>query len=191
MESLPPALLPAPTPCPAEEGPAAGADRPAPAPASSVKRRLAPAPGLRLRGRPSRWRIAAAASPASSSRLRALVSLSESEFLHLQLEALGINETSVATQADATAALATIDTAIDNVGEVLGDMGAAVNKMNYTYANIQVSIENFSASESVIRDVDMASEMVSFTKNQILLQAGTAMLAQANMSTQGVLSLMG
>lgn len=115
---------------------------------------------------------------------------------NLQATALGsgagsmISDVSLATRAGASSALAIIDAAIDDVGVVLGDIGAAVNRMDYTYSNLQITIENFSASESVIRDVDMASEMVSFTKNQILLQAGTAMLAQANMSSQGVLSLM-
>jgi flagellin len=61
--------------------------------------------------------------------------------------------------------------------------------MDYAYANLQVTIENFSASESVIRDVDMAAEMTSFTKSQILEQAGVAMLAQANSSSQNILSL--
>ena len=73
---------------------------------------------------------------------------------------------------------------------VLGDIGAVTNRLDYTYNNIQVAVENYSASESVIRDADMAAEMVTFTKNQILLQAGTAMLAQANTSSQGILSLM-
>ncbi len=94
------------------------------------------------------------------------------------------------TRTGAVAGLTILDDAIDDVGVVLGNIGAAVNRMDYTYSNLQITIENFSASESVIRDVDMASEMVNFTKNQILLQAGTAMLAQANMSSQGVLSLM-
>lgn len=101
-----------------------------------------------------------------------------------------IDNVALTSRTAAVAGLAIIDAAIDDVGVVLGDIGAAVNRMDYTYSNLQVTIENFSASESVIRDVDMAAEMVSFTKNQILLQAGTAMLAQANMSSQGVLSLM-
>ncbi len=62
--------------------------------------------------------------------------------------------------------------------------------LDYASANLAVSIENISASQSAIRDVDMAAEMVTFTKNQILLQAGTAMLAQANMMPQNVLSLL-
>ncbi|MGI6386021.1 MAG: flagellin [Desulfomonilia bacterium] len=115
----------------------------------------------------------------------------------LKIESLGsgegkmISDVSLATRQDASLALTIIDDAIDAVGIVLGDIGAVVNRFDYTYSNLQITIENFSASESVIRDVDMAAEMVNFTKNQILLQAGTAMLAQANMSSQGVLSLMG
>ena len=107
----------------------------------------------------------------------------------MQASALGISNIDLSTRSGASAALTTIDSAIDTVNDVLGDMGAAINRMDYTYSNLQVSIANFSASESVIRDVDMASEMVSFTKNQILAQAGTAMLAQANMASQNVLSL--
>jgi len=95
------------------------------------------------------------------------------------------------TAANATTELGAVDDAIDSLSTVLGNIGAGMNRLDYTYANIQVTIENFSASESVIRDADMAAEMVTFTKNQILLQAGTAMLAQANMSTQNVLSLFG
>ncbi len=109
----------------------------------------------------------------------------------MQSTTLGINGIDLTTRSGASAALATIDSAINTVNDRLGDMGAAINRMDYTFSNLQVSIENFSASESVIRDVDMAAEMVNFTKNQILSQAGTAMLAQANMSSQGVLSLIG
>ena len=116
---------------------------------------------------------------------------------NLKVDSLGsgagsmISDVSLETREDASAALTIIDDAIDAVGTVLGDIGAVVNRFDYTYSNLQITIENFSASESIIRDADMAAEMVNFTKNQILLQAGTAMLAQANMSSQGVLSLMG
>ncbi|HNY66991.1 MAG TPA: flagellin [Deltaproteobacteria bacterium] len=108
----------------------------------------------------------------------------------LTIADLGLDSTDLASQTNAAAALTAIDSAIDAVGVVLGNIGAVMNRFDYTYSNLQVSIENFSASQSVIRDVDMAAEMVSFTKNQILLQAGTSMLAQANMSSQSVLSLM-
>ena len=105
--------------------------------------------------------------------------------------ATGLNLTGLdlGTRVNAATALDTIDAAINLIGTTLGDMGAAINRMDYTYTNLQVSIENFQASQSVIRDVDMADEMTSYTKNQILLQAGTAMLAQANQSSQVVLSL--
>jgi flagellin len=84
-----------------------------------------------------------------------------------------------------------ISTAIDNLASSRGKLGAAMNQLGYAVANLSTSIENIQAAESVIRDVDMASEMTTFTKNQILLQAGTAMLAQANMAPQTVLSLFG
>ncbi len=102
-----------------------------------------------------------------------------------------INSISLATQSGAQAALTVIDDAITDVNNVRASIGAIANKLEYTYANLQVSIENLSASESVIRDADMAMEMVSFTKSQILLQSGTAMLAQANMAPQNILSLLG
>jgi len=99
-------------------------------------------------------------------------------------------DSGITNREEAAEALLYIDRAIDYANDALGEMGATVNRLDYTYSNLQVTIENFQASESVIRDVDMAAEMVSFTKNQILLQAGTAMLAQANLSSQSVLSLM-
>lgn len=109
----------------------------------------------------------------------------------LTLSGLTLNSADLSTAANARTALASIDAALDSLATTLGDIGATMNRLDYTYSNLQVQIENFSAADSVIRDADMASEMVTFTKNQILLQAGTAMLAQANMSSQGVLSLFG
>ena len=90
-----------------------------------------------------------------------------------------------------TAHLTTVDSAISTVVNVRGGIGASQNRLQYSYSNLSVTIENVQAAESVIRDVDMAAEMTMFTKNQILLQAGTAMLAQANMAPQVVLSLFG
>jgi flagellin len=83
-----------------------------------------------------------------------------------------------------------IDTAIDNVSAQRAQFGAVQNRLEYTLQNAAIYEENLTASESRIRDVDMASEMVNFTKLQILQQAGTSMLAQANQSSQGVLSLL-
>ena len=95
------------------------------------------------------------------------------------------------TAAEAQDFMATIDAAISALNTKRGGIGAAQNRLNYASANIASTIENMSAAESVIRDVDMASEMTNFTKNQILLQAGTAMLAQANMAPQQILALFG
>ena len=97
----------------------------------------------------------------------------------------------LSTVTGANSALDDVETAISYVAEKRGDLGAYMNRLSYAAANLATSVENAQAAESVIRDVDMAAEMTTFTKNQILLQAGTAMLAQANMSPQQVLSLFG
>jgi flagellin len=87
-------------------------------------------------------------------------------------------------------ALASINAAIKQVSTFRADLGASQNQFEHTINNLNVAVENLSASESRIRDADMAQEMVQFTRNQILSQAGTAMLAQANQASQGVLSLL-
>jgi flagellin len=88
------------------------------------------------------------------------------------------------------AAITAIGTAIDNLSTARGDLGVVQNRLEHTVVNIDVMIENTVASESRIRDVDMAEEISNFTKLQILQQAGTAMLAQANAQPQSVLSLL-
>ncbi|MBW2036276.1 MAG: flagellin [Deltaproteobacteria bacterium] len=98
---------------------------------------------------------------------------------------------SISTVTAAQNALNSIDAAIAYVAQKRGDLGAIQNRLGYAAANLATTIENTQAAESTIRDVDMAAEMTSFTKNQILLQAGTAMLAQANMAPQQVLALFG
>lgn len=108
----------------------------------------------------------------------------------IQSSDLGVAANDINTAANALAALDTIDTAIDNLGSSRAEIGAYQNRLSYAANNLSVTAENFTAAESVIRDVDMAAEMTNFTKNQILLQAGTAMLAQANMAPQGILSLL-
>ena len=90
----------------------------------------------------------------------------------------------------ASAALSSIDTQIQTVSESRATLGAKQNRFESTINSLNVSIENLSASESRVRDADMAQEMVGFTRAQILSQAGTAMLAQANQASQGVLSLL-
>ncbi len=91
---------------------------------------------------------------------------------------------------DATASLDAVDAAITTVSTFRGNLGAYQNRLEHTIANLGVTVENLAASESRIRDTDMAQEMVAFTRAQILSQAGTAMLAQANQAPQGVLQLL-
>jgi flagellin len=104
---------------------------------------------------------------------------------------LDIASLTLDSRANAQVALDTLSTAISTLTARRADIGAYMNRLSYAAANIATAIENTQAAESVIRDVDMAQEMTSFTKNQILMQAGTAMLAQANMAPQSVLSLFG
>lgn len=87
-------------------------------------------------------------------------------------------------------ALASIDAAISEVSSARGELGAIQNRLEHTIANLNVARENLAASESRVRDTDMAEEMVAFTRHQILQQAGTAMLAQANVLPQSVLALL-
>ena len=106
----------------------------------------------------------------------------------MNLTTLGISTTAL-NGGGATAAIDTISTAIGTVDDNLAAIGAAQNRLTYAYNNLQTEITNMSSQQSAIRDVDMASEMTNFTKNQILEQAGTAMLAQANSSAQNILTL--
>lgn len=110
--------------------------------------------------------------------------------LNLTTTTMGINGNSLSTRGNAETALAAIDTAIKHANTALGKIGAAANRIEFAASNTETAIQNVSAAESVIRDVDMAKEMTEFTKNQILQQAGTAMLAQANQSSQAVLQLL-
>jgi flagellin len=110
--------------------------------------------------------------------------------------ALGIREIgseekmSIATPEDANRAIGTIDEALKKINKQRADLGAYQNRLDLTVKGLNVSAENLQASESRIRDADMASQMVEFTKNSVLQQAGTAMLAQANSQSQNVLSLL-
>ncbi|MFC4067284.1 flagellin N-terminal helical domain-containing protein [Actinoplanes subglobosus] len=90
----------------------------------------------------------------------------------------------------AAAAMEALDVAIQTVSDNRAKLGAHQNRFEHTINNLNVAVENLSASESRIRDTDMAQEMVSFTRNQILTQAGTSMLSQANQASQNVLSLL-
>jgi len=102
----------------------------------------------------------------------------------------GLTFTGNGSGAEWQAALTQLDTSIGVVSTAFGDLGAAQSRIDYATANVRTSIENIAAAESTIRDADMAAEMAEFTKNQILQQAGVAMLAQANAAPQLVLALL-
>jgi flagellin len=110
--------------------------------------------------------------------------------LDLSLATLGLSADALDTKANAVSALANIDTAIGTISDTFASIGAAQNRIEYAMQNTNAAVENISAAESVIRDVDMAAEVTQMTKYQILQQAGTAMLAQANQAPQAVLSLL-
>ena len=97
---------------------------------------------------------------------------------------------SLATPEDANRAIGTIDEALKKINKQRADLGAYQNRLELTVKGLDIGAENLQASESRIRDTDMASQMVEFTKNSVLSQAGTAMLAQANSQSQNVLSLL-
>ena len=111
-------------------------------------------------------------------------------------EALGIREIgtgdkiTLAAPDDANHAIGVIDEALKRINKQRADLGAYQNRMEYAVRGLDIGAENLQASESRIRDTDMASQMVEFTKNSVLQQAGTAMLAQANTQSQNVLSLL-
>jgi flagellin len=102
----------------------------------------------------------------------------------------GVGTSYIALSSTNTTDISEIDAAIDNVSAQRATFGAVQNRLEYTLQNAAIYQENLTASESRVRDVDMAAEMVNFTKLQILQNAGTAMLAQANQGSQGVLSLL-
>ena len=110
----------------------------------------------------------------------------------MSARALGVdgNKVDLSTQSGAQKATTTIDAAIKKVSAQRGKMGAIQNRLEHTISNLDTAAENTQTAESRIRDTDMAEEMVEYSKNNILAQAGQSMLAQANQSTQGVLSLL-
>jgi len=125
----------------------------------------------------------------SQSTVSFQVGANDGDTISVTTESLGskIGTINVAASSDAISA---IDAAITKVSTLRGEFGAVQNRLEHTLNNLATYQENLMASESRIRDVDMASEMVEFSKNQILQQAGTSMLAQANQAPQAVLSLL-
>ncbi len=107
------------------------------------------------------------------------------------MSALGIDALNVSNAASAADALALIDTAISSTSSHRATLGAQQNRLLHTYRNLEVGLENMTAAESQIRDVDFASETAELTKNQILAQAGVSVLSQANFAPQMALTLLG
>ena len=109
----------------------------------------------------------------------------------LGMREIGTEEVmTIAAPSDANRAIGTLDEALKIINKQRADLGAYQNRLDYAVKGLDIAAENTQASESRIRDTDMANEMVEFTKDQVLSQAGTAMLAQANQSSQNVLSLL-
>ena len=126
------------------------------------------------------------------------VGAEKSQFIAISITAMtasgiGVDSISVdgSDNSNAQTALSTIKTALASVSSQRADLGAIQNRLEHTIKNLDNVVENTTAAESQIRDTDMASEMVAFSNANILAQAGTSMLAQANQSNQNVLSLLG
>ena len=122
-------------------------------------------------------------------RIRVYIGTMSAAALGLQSLSDG-KKISLASPDEANRAIMTFDAALQRVSKQRADLGAYQNRLEFTVKGLNVGAENLQASESRIRDVDMAKEMVKYTKNQILVQAGNAMLAQANQQPQSVLQLL-
>ncbi len=137
-------------------------------------------------------------TPASGKALQLQIGDTSDSFNQLKVsvgdmhtKALGIADLNIGTAESAAKAIQTIKDAINNVSSVRGDLGAYQNRLEHTANNLSVMAENIQDAESSIRDTDIAEEMMSYTKNNILVQSAQAMLAQANQVPQGVLQLLG
>ncbi len=123
-------------------------------------------------------------------RERVFIGTMTSDALGMRQEGTG-NVLSMESPEEANRSIGSIDAALKKINKQRADLGAYQNRLEHAVRGIDIGAENLQAAESRIRDVDMANEMVDYTKNQILQQAGTAMLAQANTKTQSVLQLLG
>jgi len=139
--------------------------------------------GIALLGSSQSIKIQVGASPDQT------ISISLSGITSSSLGIDSLNDT-ITTSTGAMGAISTIDSALNSVLTLRSQLGASQNRMEMTYDFIGIQRENMMAAESRIRDVDFASEMTTYTKNQIIVQASTAMLAQANVSAQSVLQLL-
>jgi flagellin-like hook-associated protein FlgL len=105
-------------------------------------------------------------------------------------KSIGVDTVSVLSKQGAKEAIEDVESAIDKVSKIRSKLGAFQNRLEHTIANLDNVVENTQSAESAIRDTDMAAEMVSYSKTNILMQAGQAMIAQANQQPRGVLALL-
>lgn len=119
-----------------------------------------------------------------------VISISAMTLSNIGVTASNLEASKIKTNGGAGTVMSEVQQAIDKVSTQRSALGALQNRLEHTIKNLDTTSENTSAAESRIRDTDMAKEMVTYSKNNILAQAGQAMLAQANQSTQGVLSLL-
>ena len=122
-----------------------------------------------------------------NQRVRVYIATVSSKAFNLVNEG---NKRTISTVAGANAMIGYVDSALDRLNRQRADLGAYYNRLENTVKALTQTYENMMSADSRLRDTDMAAEMVEFTKNQILLQAGTAMLAQANMVPQSILALL-
>jgi len=134
--------------------------------------------------------IAIQVGAANTSSQRIKIQIENISVGRLGSSGLKLNKIDMSTLSGARKAISSITTAIAQISHIRSSLGAVQNRLEHTIANLDNVVENTTSAESSIRDTDMASTMVDYTKNSILQQAGQSMLAQANQSTQGVLTLL-
>jgi len=135
--------------------------------------------------------IAIQVGAANTSSQRIKIQIENISVGRLGSSNLKLNKIDMSTLSGARKSISSITTAIAQISHIRSSLGAVQNRLEHTIANLDNVVENTTSAESSIRDTDMASTMVDYTKNSILQQAGQSMLAQANQSTQGVLTLLG
>ena len=139
--------------------------------------------------------LAASGATTSANKIQVQIGPTSTEILNIattnmNTSKLGVKNISVSTVSKANSAITAINSAINKVSTHRAKLGASQNRLEHTINNLKTTNENMTAAESRIRDTDMAKEMSAFTKNNILVQASQAMLAQANQTPQGILQLL-
>ncbi len=165
---------------------------------NSIAQQLAQKTGMTVKYNAGTYEFSAGSGTASSGGLTLQIGDTADPYNQMSVivgdmhtKALGIDGLDIGDQDGAAAAIETIRDAINNVSSVRGDLGAIQNRLEHTQNNLSVMAENIQDAESTIRDTDVAEEMMSYVKNNILVQSAQAMLAQANQVPQGVLQLLG